>query len=304
MTQASVKMPAWLDRGVLVYGAPKSGTTLFQNLLDGSGQLLAYPAELKLKNFVGHRNKVDDIVAFHKKSRIHSVKSVRFNRAKYAKLWTDALARREHKSLGAFIRFDALAVQQAMDSCAVAPEIWCAKDVGGQTDRLLLNWRFMFPEGKALFITRDPLMVTRAKINDQKRKENALSLLRIVRHTLESIRVVVAQAKYLNDPYVHILAYEDLVSDTAGTMAKVASFLGIRYSSVFETPTIFGEPQVVSTSSRKTTEVFASKESWTNGLTARERWIVSWTCRIASLHPRYMIDYQKLRARIGHMRAG
>lgn len=301
---SGMQMPAWLNRGVLVYGPRKAGTTLFQNLLDGSEQLLAYPAELKLKFFARHPTKAGDIASYFRKSRVISVKSSRVDVETYKNLWAEALARREISSLGAFTRFDAWAVRQSMKGPSVAPRLWCAKEVGGPTDIILSMWRNMFPRGKALFIVRDPLMVTRAVLNDRRRKGRRLSFQEIVRETLDPIRVVLHQSRYMNDPYVHLLTYEDLVQDTAGTMANVAAFLDIPYAPVFATPTIFGEAQVVRTSSRETTEVFTPADSWVDGLTARERRVVSWTSGIAQLHPRYRIDYCKLRAKIGHMRAG
>ncbi|MBC8037160.1 MAG: sulfotransferase [Rhizobiales bacterium] len=296
--RSSGPLPQWLDRGVLVYGPRKAGTTLFQNLLDGSGQLLAYPAELKLKYFARHPGKAGDIAAYHSKSRIASVKSSRFNVAEYEKLWAEALDLRQLSSFGALVRFDAWAVQQSISKSSAEPELWCAKEVGGPADSILADWRRMFPKGKALFIVREPLMITRAVINDRRRKKIRLSFRQIVRETIDPMRVVAAQSKYLNDPYVHILTYENLVEDTAGTMRKAAAFLGIPYSPVFTTPTIFGEPQIVRTSSRKTTEVFAPAQSWTDGLTARERWIVAWTSRVARHLPAYSVTYHDLRARI------
>lgn len=291
--QRGAQMPAWVERGVLVYGPRKAGTTLFQNLLDGSGPLLAYPAELKLKYFARHPRKADDIAAYFTKSRIASIQSSRFDAAKYKNLWAEELARRELSSFGAFIRFDAWAVQLSL--AQPEPMLWCAKEVGGATHTILSKWRGMFPQGKALFIVRDPLMVTRAVLNDRRRKERRLPFHQIAHETLDPMRVVAVQSRYLNDPYIHILAFEDLVDDTAGTMAKVAAFLGIPYSPIFNTPTIFGDPQIVRTSSRKTTEVFADRRSWTDGLTPRERWIVSWTSRVARRLPVYGIDYPRLR---------
>jgi len=300
---AGAQLPAWLNQAVLVYGPRKAGTTLFQNLLDGSEELLAYPAELKLKYFARHPAKAGDIAAYCKKSRIASVNSSRLDAAAYKNLWAEAVAERQVSSFGAFIRFDAWAVQRSLRGPSVEPRMWCAKEVGGPTNTILSMWRNMFPEGKALFIVRDPLRVTRAVLNDRRRKNIRLPLRQIIWQTLDPMQVVAAQAKYLEDSYVHILAYEDLVNDPAETMARVAAFLGVPYSPIFETPTIFGEPQVVRTSSRNTTEVFASRKSWTDGLTAREKRIVSWTSRIAQLHPRYHLDYRNLRARIGQIPA-
>jgi len=291
----------WVDRGVLVYGPRKAGTTLFQNLLDGSEELLAYPAELKLKYLASHAIEANDITQYFAESRIESVISSRFRVTEYKKLWEEALAKGELCSFGEFIRFDARAVQQSLRPPAAEPQMWCAKEVGGPTDIILSMWRNMFPHGKALFIVRDPLMVTRAVLNDRRRKGRWLSVREIVQETLDPMRVVLHQSRYMNDPYVHLLTYEDLVQHTTSTMAKVAAFLDLPYSPVFETPTVFGEAQVVRTSSRETTEIFTSVDSWVDGLTLRERCIVSWTNGIAQLHPRYRLAYGKLRARIGQL---
>jgi hypothetical protein len=292
-------MPEWLEHGVLVYGPRKGGTTLFQNLLDGTPEMLVYPAELKLKFFARDASKMDDIATYYEKSRIASVKSSNFDSDAYEARWAQALHEGELSSFDQFIRFDALAVQQSITGGASSqPVLWAAKEVGGPTDAILANWKRMFPKGKALFIVRDPLMVTRAVLNDRKRKGVRLSIREIVHQALDPLAVVTAQARYLGDPYLHVLAYEDLVADTAGEMKKIAAFLGIPYSPVLTTPTIFGEPQVVRTSSRKTTEVFAPVETWTEGLTSRERIAVKLATRFAKGKPRYNVDYQALRSRI------
>ncbi len=58
-------LPPWVERGVLVYGPRKAGTTLFQNLLDGGDQVFAYPAELKLKSFIRKPERAEDIEAYY-----------------------------------------------------------------------------------------------------------------------------------------------------------------------------------------------------------------------------------------------
>lgn len=292
-------LPDWLERGVLVYGPRKGGTTLFQNLLDGTPELLVYPAELKLKFFARDASKFDDIGTYYEKSRIATVRSPHFDTSAYETRWQDALREDRMASFADFIRFDALNVQQSITGKASRqPVLWAAKEVGGPTDAILSIWKRLFPKGKALFIVRDPLMVTRAVLNDRRRKKVRLSIREIVHQALDPLAVVTAQAKYLNDPYVHVLAYEDLVADTDKEMRKVAAFLGIPYSPVLAAPTIFGEPQVVRTSSRKTTEVFAAVETWTEGLTGRERLAVRLAARFARGRAPHAIDYRALREKI------
>ncbi len=292
-------MPDWLEHGVLVYGPRKGGTTLFQNLLDGTPEMMVYPAELKLKFFARDASKMDDVATYYEKSRIASVQSPHFDTVAYEARWQDALRQGRMTSFAEFIRFDALNVQQSITGGASGqPVLWAAKEVGGPTDTILSIWKRLFPKGKALFIVRDPLMVTRAVLNDRRRKQVRLSIREIVHQALDPLAVVTAQAKYLDDPYVHVLAYEDLVADTAGTMKQIAAFLGIPYSPVLAAPTIFGEPQVVRTSSRKTTEVFAPVETWTENLTLRERLVVRVAARTATRKPGYGVDYEALRTAI------
>ena len=126
-------------------------------------------------------------------------------------------------------------------------------------------------------------MVTRAVLNDRRRKERELSVFEIARETIDPLRVVATAARHLGDTGTFAIAYEDLVADTPATMKRVASFLGIPFNEVLTRPTLFGEPIVVRTASRQEKEVFRSDESWHDGLTPRERRIVSATTKFARL---------------------
>ena len=296
--QAHLEVPPWVERGILVYGPRKAGTSLFQNLLDGGDQVFAYPAELKLKSFIKKPERGRDIEKYISQSRIPAVDSPHLSQDRYREFWAAARKRRSLRGLAEFVRYDAAAV---FASCSNAPdsvEMWCAKEVGGPTGKILATWRALFPGGKVLFITRDPLMVTRAVLNDRRRKGVRLSLRAIAHQALDPMRVVAAQSRLLADRDVFLIAYEDLVADTAGVMAQVAGFLGVSSTPEFEAPTIFSEPVVVRTASRQTTAVFQPAASWTDGLTRRERWTVAAVRRIASLLPRYNVDYAALRQRL------
>ena len=155
----------------------------------------------------------------------------------------------------------------------------------------------MFPQGRVLFILRDPLMVTRAVLNDRRRKERHLSAYQIARETIDPLRVVATEARHLRDPLTFAIAYEDLVDDTAATMKRVAAFLEIPFGDVLTRPTLFGEPVVVRTASRPEAEVFRSRAQWHEGLTARERRIVALTTQLARLVG-LRVDYPVLRTQL------
>ncbi|MGF7158515.1 hypothetical protein FHS85_000125 [Rhodoligotrophos appendicifer] len=288
--------PDWVDHAVLVYGPRKAGTTLFQNLLDGGQELLAYPAELKLKAFVKYPLRGEAVSRYAQTSRVPEVNSRLLSIEGYRSSWRKAAERADwHPDLRELIRLDA---ETVLENCGAKPSrlsLWCAKEVGGDTDKIVSLWRKMFPLGRILFIFRDPLMITRAVLNDRRRKGITLSAAEIAHETLDPLRVVAAQSRYLGDRDVFALSYEDLVRDPRAVMARVASFLGIQMEDVFTRPTIFGEDVVVRTASRSDKEVFVEDREWFEGLTKREQFVVKATSRLSKVNPRYRLDYPQLR---------
>jgi hypothetical protein len=74
---------------------------------------------------------------------------------------------------------------------------------------------------------------------------------------------------------IHVVAYEDLTSEKLPeVMMKICAFLDLPYSPEVLRPSIFGEPVVVKTSSRSTTEVFSDQKHWYDDLNLREKLIV------------------------------
>jgi hypothetical protein len=296
---------AWLDAGVLVYGPRKAGTTLFQSLLDGSDQLLAYPAELKLKYFSRHRGREMSAAAYYPHSRVPLVETARLSVETYKEIWDVAARDGQRRPLVSLFRDDALAVLRSTDRPPVHPALWCAKEVGGGHRDILAFWRRFFSPGKALFIVRDPLNVTRAVLNDRRRKDIRLSARDIVHQVTDPLRTMRRQMRYLGDPLTHFTVYEELVSDPEREMRKVVAFLGLDWSPTFARPTLFGDPVVVRTASRQTTEVFAAEaETWRDGLTAREQRIVAATAKVADALPHLRVDYPALRAAIAARHSG
>ena len=282
----------WLENAVLIYGPRKAGTTLFQNLLDGTDALAVYPAELKLKYFVKNRLEGRLVAAYRSRSRVAEIKSPHFSVEKYQALWRDE----SDGSFGELIRRDMAHVLAAGDH-QNEPKLWAAKEVGGRTEAILAEWRRLFPQGRVLFILRDPQMVTRAVLNDRRRKERELSVWQIARETIDPLRVVATAARHLGEAQTFAITYEDLVADTPGTMKRVAGFLGIPFDDILTRPTLFGEPVVVRTASRAEKQVFQSNEKWDDGLSPYERRIVSATTKFAGLAG-LRVDYPALRKRL------
>ena len=289
----------WMDNAILVYGPRKAGTTLFQNLLDGSDDLMVYPTELKLKEFIRHRwGSPQDVDRYVASSRIVGVDSPRISQEKYARQWQAFADDVQGNSLASLIRHDLRAVRAAADGVAAHPVAWVAKEVGSPSHQIIELWRELFPMSKVIFIVREPAMITRAVLNDRRRTSRRLSLRQIAHQTIDPLRVLRAQSELMGEPWSLTVRYEDVVARTASTMRRVTKFLGVPYSPIFERPTLFGEDVVVRTASRPTPGIFQPETDWRDGLTPRERRTVSLTRAVARLLPGLRVDYENLAARV------
>ena len=288
-------LPPWTNRGVLVYGPRKSGTTLFLNLLDGSDEMVAYPGELKVK-YLRRMSWGDDAKeTYCRASHVPRMPSGCLDLEMYSRLWAAIPARSVSGNLSKLMRLDIWNVFQAAPVKARAPRMWCAKDVGGHTDAIIELWRRCFDEHRILFIVRSPLIVTRAVLQDRRRKGIRLAWTQIVSEAAKPLRVMAAQHRHIDDEDVFTICYEDLVARTTSTMRAVAWFLGIPYTTTFEFPSSFGRPVVVTTASKQVEEVFRDNHHWSEGLTLREKVLVGLTSLVTRAHPRYRLNYRRLR---------
>ncbi|MCB1377026.1 MAG: sulfotransferase [Alphaproteobacteria bacterium] len=288
----------WIENAILIYGPRKGGTTLFQNLLDGGDDLFVYPAELKLK-FLAHtpelspteyfsqsklpannpaampRTAADgtwDPDAYFRHTREYNVSAEAFDRAGYEAAWkADAETR---QPVARLIRLDAIRVFENSRFRHASPRMWCAKEVGGHSGRVLDLWKKIFPQGRLLLITRDPLMVVRSVLHDRRRVNQRPSIWNIIKQTYDPMAVNATVARLATNKDVHVLSYEDLVATPEATMRKVADFLGIAFTAKLTQPTLLGEQVVVRTSSRVEKNIFISDATWTDGLTLREKLVV------------------------------
>ncbi|OOZ15770.1 hypothetical protein BOW35_03460 [Solemya velum gill symbiont] len=269
------QVPEWLENAVLIYGPRKAGTTLLQNLHDGNNELFVYPVELKLKRF--HRTiwKSQPVTTdlYFDLSLLLKKELPNFDNKSYAS-YVKSLRNERISSLRELIQKDIYAVYRFAENKPTNPTHWCAKEVGGDTIKIISFWRQMFLDGKVVMIVRDPLMVTRSVILDRRRKGIRLGARQIMKQTKSPMRNLYDQVQLINDMSFHFVVYEKLTADTSGTMQGVCGYLGIKYASVHEYPTLFGEKTVTSTSSRKTRKVFQSKNKWHHDLSFREKLLV------------------------------
>jgi len=248
-------LPAWTDNAVLIYGPRKAGTTLLTNLLDGGEEIVVKPGETKLK-LIAQYSSGDHFLTEY----LESLRSPEFSPGEL-RPWPRAT-----------FEENIFAIYQGIKEKPKRPKMWAMKEVGGHLGSVLRVFYSHFPNGKVIMITRNPKQITRSVLNERRRRGVRLSFRQILNEVVDPLRVLKKQDKHRGKDRIHFVSYEDLVGvGTKENMENITKFLGVKYSQIFERPTIFGAPVVVQTSSRNTTQVFSSRQSWSQGLTLRER---------------------------------
>lgn len=280
---SETQLPSWTENAVLLYGPRKSGTTLLQNLHDGSNELFVYPTELKIKNFLSTVWQAQPAAAeqYFKTSVIFNREYQNFDIDSY-KSYAKGLQDAGINSLRELFQRDIYGVYKSSLHKPSHPKRWCAKEVGGTTGKIISFWRQLFFDGKVIMIVRDPLMVTRSVVLDRKRKGIRLGVRNLFKQTIDPMRVLRQQAELIDDKSFHFVTYEKLTENPSKTMRSICDYLSVEYDSVHEYPTEFGEKVVTTTSSKKTKEVFRSKKKWYNDLSLREKIIILFLSKLLS----------------------
>jgi len=147
---------------------------------------------------------------------------------------------------------------------------WASKEVGGRSSRIISFFYSMFPNGKVIYLARDPLHVTRSIILERRRRGVELNAKDIWRQLIDSQNVVNYIASHTSD-MTHVVAYEMLIENTEHEMKRVCRALQIPYAKIHTIPTTLGLPAVVHTSSRATTQVFKSTKHWSHDLYLKQK---------------------------------
>jgi hypothetical protein len=114
----------------LIYGARKSGTTMLANLHDGGDELLVFPAEVKLNQFV--KKWTDRPVAaesFYSRSRLLGTPLPNFDSECY-ETQVECLKARGIPNLRDLLRHDIYAVHRSVMRKPEKPSSWGLKEVG------------------------------------------------------------------------------------------------------------------------------------------------------------------------------
>jgi len=289
---------------VLVFGPRKSGTTLLHNLLDGGSELLMIPGELKLQRIQRnldatppklvshylHRGRLDfeRLIEWKEQPQASneysfdglSVEQTRevFDAARYVAQLGEMLSappqgNSSTAQMHEIIERDVSAFLQAGKRLPPNLKFWASKEVSSWPETVLKFWRELYPEGRIVYLVRQPEFIVRSILNDRRRKGYRPPLHTIWFYCFEAqhlINFAHAASQWSPAERPIFLSYEEMTTAPEKTLRNVARKLGIAFEEVLATPTTLGVPMVVRTSSRTTNEIFQQPVSWQQDLTPRE----------------------------------
>lgn len=327
MTQPSDLPESFLARPVLVYGPRKGGTTLLQNLLDGGRTILMLPTELKLKDMArpnwpwkqsaarrfvergrsffpeffrmgsdGKRLEVNATSSFSGLSReeLEEIIDPKVYAAGLEKLLCENVS-----DPAGLIRGDVSAFVTSLRNGIEGKERWASKEVGGVPKNVVALFQKIFPEGQIVFLVRQPEFIVRSIIHDRRRKGKRMSMRSLLHECRDAQNLVNAGSEHARRNGL-VVSYEALTENTAAVIENICRELGLPTDPIHSTPTALGRQVVVTTSSRKTTEVFRQESDWRKGLGLREKLAIRFCQLFGPLYFRFqgegMADYGDLRA--------
>lgn len=244
---------------LIVSGPPRSGTTFFSSLLDGHEQVNWLPDEgfffehIHNLGMAGRELFLDaamlDIDTYVDGMRDRSLFPPThrpfsdFPTLEYQ--WDEAL----------FLRL------LALDQCRSLEDLWevtsaaylaalaqprsgkftCMK--AADYGRSVLGALGLIPDAKGIIVVREP----KAALNSLhqyrlNRNEKLLSWPTLVHAMAEMNSLAEALVQAAGDERLHVVRYEDLLSDQRGVMERLCKWLGIPFSEALMTPSMLGRP--------------------------------------------------------------
>lgn len=257
---------------VLIYGCRKSGTTLFQRLLDGTQEIFVHPSETKIKNYIKLKEKANGLVDFSS-LKIDDVYPFLFKAAN--KNWAEVNEEvyldwiknhyKDVQSLKDFINLDIEASRQSMGKISGKNLNWAIKEVSGNTSEIFQSFLTAFPKGRIITIYRDPRHIASAIYREKKRSGTKMSLRLKSKISIHPYKIT-GEMNDFNYSQIYRIDYEHLVTSTAEVMGRVANFLDTTYSDVLTEPTINGNICKVPSSSKDQENVFNRKRTLTDNI--------------------------------------
>lgn len=322
---------------LLVFGPRKSGTTLLHNLLDGGSELLMIPSELRLHRFQRKidsspqdfaRHYLDEGRLYFNQMLVWQNEELQAN----ADFAFDGLSREQTRAVfdlegyvsqlrqalacppaspRQMVDFDVKAFLNSVKRLPPHLKILASKEIGTHPETTLQFWQELYPDGRIVYLVRQPEFIVRSILNDRRRKGRRLSMRKIWRYCIEAqhlINFAYQTSQWSPEKRPIFLSYEAMTSSPETEMRRVARELGIAFEPILAKPTTLGLSMVVRTSSRATTEVFQQAPSWKNGLTQRELRVMQtydlFKTHVFRKHHEKLISYDTLQVRLQELAAG
>lgn len=286
---------------VFIYGAPKSGTTLLCNLLDGHSELFVYHNEIKYKVFGSMKtNQLDDlffryicsknssnhkylkakkfnIIREHLLSKKDYLYSLDFNDEFYTNELFSLLKDKKFIDGNDLILKDLNLITRSLKYNFKNIKIF--KDVGGNFSKTINAFMSHNKNGKVILIVRNPYGQYNSRLKYWKKFDYPYVSLISKVESLLRLNYFYKIASKIQGKSIYIVKYEELVLNTKSELLKICYFLGIKFEEILEYPTINGNKTVVTTASIHNKSVFKSSlDSWKKQLTLFDKTLVYFLC--------------------------
>ncbi len=292
--------PSWPERPTFLWGIQKSGSTLLRGLFDGHPSLVVYATELHIKYFLGRKSREGEAELRGRylreewrgeaqgKLKVLSEAGGRGSEPLLEKWGPDVFdAAGYARDLAAALRApighpkelltrDIVAFYRNMRRPPADPVGWVFKMVGG-SPAVVEAFLSSFPEGRLIYIARDPRAVANSRLKDWARKgrqwEEAALLAFLVGYRHQEDFVAGLRRRTPADRLM-VVRYEDLVRDTETVMRRACDFVGVPFDPIVLEPTALGRPSRMGTATVDKAGVFDdSLADWERRLPARARWL-------------------------------
>lgn len=284
-------------KAVLIYAQRKSGSTLLQNLLDGTNEIIPFPGEFKFKfllkvRFVGK-------IKFYEFLRKGTSLLKELDGQVTPQLVYEGLSQLQREQIDEVLDVDEfvealkdkinerLTLKEAIDyliavylnaykSKAKAKYI-IFKEVGGNPNHVIALFRSLFPNGLIIFNQRDAIAIANSIVRDRLKKRRYFNFRQTLKLCIESKRIESWVQKRTNTSIPNQLTvhYNDFVADTESTIRNLCTFLNIPYHENLTQPTLFGFNVRVRTASKNEKKVFR------DALSRSPYWGLKWNQKTA-----------------------
>lgn len=279
---------------VFIYGAPKTGTTLLCNLLDGSSDLFVYHNEIKYKFYACYKfkgkNHIKYSYLFKNKDSLKYLFSNNPEKARIANKhidFTENDVKTYKESLIDYLsKSNITGHNLVIKDLSLIASIFkkknvsrvCFKDVGGNFDKTIKTYFKSDPQGKMILLLRNPYAQFLSRINYWKKGNIRFNILNKIEAILR-LNYFFYVIRHTDCSNILIVNYEEIVLNTKNTILNICEYLSLSFNDTMLHPTFNGKSAVVQTSTQSNSHVFSdSLDLWKSNLCTFDKLLVKYLC--------------------------